>query len=60
MNAATALARSRTAWTALATVVVAIVGPRVGLTHDEVASLVGALQLVVATLYVQDRRGGRR
>jgi hypothetical protein len=60
MNAATALARSRTAWTALATVVVAIVGPRVGLTPDEVASLVGALQLVVTTLYVQDRRRAKR
>jgi hypothetical protein len=40
--------------------VVAIVGPRVGLTPDEVASLVGALQLVVATLYVSDKRGGKR
>jgi hypothetical protein len=60
MTTANALARSRTAWTALATVVVAIVGPRVGLTSDEVASLVGALQLVVATLYVSDRRGGKR
>jgi hypothetical protein len=60
MKTATALARSRTAWTALATVVVAIVGPRVGLTSDEVASLVGALQLVVTTLYVQDRRRAKR
>jgi hypothetical protein len=60
MNAATALARSRTAWTALATVVVAIVGPRVGLSSDEVATLIVALQGVVATLYVQDKRGGKR
>ncbi|MBT9557370.1 MAG: hypothetical protein IV100_15125 [Myxococcales bacterium] len=60
MNTATALARSRTAWTALATVVVAIVGPRVGLTPDEVASLVGALQLVIGALYVQDKRARKR
>jgi hypothetical protein len=60
MNAATALARSRTAWTALATVLVAIVGPRVGLSSDEVATLIVALQGVVATLYVQDRRRAKR
>lgn len=60
MTTATVLARSRTAWTSLATVVVAIVGPRVGLTTDETASLIGALQLVVATLYVQDKRSAKR
>jgi hypothetical protein len=40
--------------------VVAIVGPRVGLSSDEVATLIVALQGVVATLYVQDKRGGKR
>ena len=60
MTTASVLARSRTAWTGLATVVVAIVGPRVGLTTDEVASLVAALQILVASLYVQDKRGARR
>lgn len=60
MTTASVLARSRTAWTGLATVVVAIVGPRVGLTTDETASLVGALQLVIATFYVQDRQRGKR
>lgn len=60
MQTATILARSRTAWTGLATVVVAIVGPRVGLTTDETASLIGALQLVVASLYVSDKRRARR
>ncbi len=60
MTAASMLARSRTAWTALATALVAIIGPRLDLTADETASLIVALQGIVATLYIQDKRSKKR
>lgn len=60
MTAASMLARSRTAWTAFATALVAIIGPRLDLTADETASLIVALQGIVATLYVQDKRSKKR
>ena len=54
------LTRSRTAWTALATVVVTIFGPKLGLTEIEVAAIVTATQAVVVSLYVQDKRTSKR
>lgn len=54
------LTRSRTAWTALATVVVTIFGPKLGLTEIEVAAIVTATQAVVVSLYVQDKRNSKR
>ena len=57
---ASVLVRSRTAWAALATVLVTIFGRKLGLTDGEVAAIVTATQAVVASLYVSDRRGGKR
>lgn len=59
MTAAT-LAKSRTAWTAVLTVVVAWVGRKAGLSDVEQATLLTGLQGLVLAWYADDKAKGKR
>lgn len=57
---AAALARSRTAWTAVLTVAVAWLGRKAGLSDVEQATLLTGLQGLVLAWYTDDKAKGRR
>lgn len=57
---ASALARSRTAWTAILTVGVAWLGRKAGLSDVEQATLLTGLQGLVLAWYADDKAKGKR
>ena len=59
-STASTLVRSRTAWCALASAVVTVFGAKFGLDTTQVAALVGPLQVLIGTFYVQDKRNSKR
>lgn len=57
---ASVLVRSKTAWSALASTLVVVFGPKIGLDSNEVALIVGSLQALIGSFYVADKRRARR
>ena len=54
------LARSRTAWTTLVSIVVAWAGRHIGLTPDEIATVQTVLGTLLISYYLQDKAKARR